>query len=191
MCILPSCQQTCSQLGEATGQWLLYCQGTMTEGLLLFWWASTVPSAVLHNSLTVSQGSRAWVDVKSDSPPVSLNMPPSAHLFIHFIFLFGPLIWTLGSPSKLCHISEPDRTWLGSEVTLLVLVSACLGMKCTLPATQLSCGYRGLFWELHKFQITLRIYVIKMRCFAQKYLSFRLVKWFTRLCNRKSTVYSL
>lgn len=144
-----------SQAGRATGLWELYCPDTMTGGLLC-WWASAAPGALLHNSLTISQGSWVKVEVKSDSPPVSLNQPPSSHLFIFFIFLFCPLIWTRGSPSKFCHISGSDRTWLRPEVTLLVLVFACWEDEMYSAATHLSSGLgcSGLFWELCEFHIT-------------------------------------
>ncbi len=158
------------QPGQASGLRALYCPGAMTGGLLS-WWASSVPGALLHNSLIISQGSWAKVDVKLDSPPVLLNQPPSAHLFVFFICLSGPLIWTLGSPSKFCHASGSDKTWLGPEVTLLVLVSACFGDEMHAAATHLSSGlgYIGLFWEL---QITLKI-CDKNEKFCTKTLKFQ------------------
>lgn len=101
--------------------------------VILSWWSdsrsavlmgSTAPGALLHNSLSISQGPSAKVEVKSDSPPVSFNHPPSAHLFIYFIWLC--------SPSKALQRFVTSAALMGliPEVTCLVLVFACWEIKC-------------------------------------------------------------
>ena len=119
-----------------------------------FWWGQLGPcrlSFITHSPPLKAPGQKAG-QYKSDSPPVSLNQPPFAHLFLSTDCLFSPLIWSLRSPVKvLSHQLLRQNTARDRSVFLIyfVLVSVRLETKRTpgLSRRHLTSdlGQRGLF----------------------------------------------